>query len=153
MFSLSVNRSAFRVLLVAGVLLAGSILAMTMFNSAFAQDNGAIEYAENGADPVATYTAVDPEQTAIVSWSLGGADASLFSIEGGVLTFKKSPDFEMAADIGTDNMYEVTVQATDETNKVGMKEVMVEVTNVEEPGKVTLSALQPQSATHAHRHA
>ena len=44
-------------------------------------------------------------------------------------------------------MYSVTVQATDETNKVGMKEVMVEVTNVEEPGKVTLSALQPQSAT------
>ena len=44
-------------------------------------------------------------------------------------------------------MYSVTVQATDETNKTGMKEVMVEVTNVEEPGKVTLSALQPQSAT------
>ena len=109
--------------------------------------DAAIEYAENGTSQVARYTAVDPEQTAIVSWSLAGDEASLFSIEGGVLKFKKSPDFEMAADTGTDNMYSVTVQATDETNKVGMKEVMVEVTNVDEPGKVTLSALQPQSAT------
>ena len=44
------------------------------------------EYAENGTDPVATYTAVDPEGAAI-AWSLSGADAPLFSIEGGVLAF------------------------------------------------------------------
>ena len=44
-------------------------------------------------------------------------------------------------------MYSVTVQATDETNKVGMKMVTVEVTNVDEMGTVTLSALRPQSAT------
>ena len=41
----------------------------------------------------------------------------------------------------------VTVQATDESNKVGMYEVTVEVTNVDEPGVVTLSALRPQSQT------
>ena len=41
----------------------------------------------------------------------------------------------------------VTVQATDESNKVGMHEVTVEVTNVDEPGTVTLSALRPQSQT------
>ena len=102
------------------------------------------EYAENGAGSVENYTAVDPEGAAITSWTLSGDDAGLFSIEGGVLSFKKSPNFEMA---DTDNMHSVTVQATDETNKVGMKDVVVEVTNVEEPGKVTLSALQPESAT------
>ena len=112
-----------------------------------AQDNGPIMYPENGMGPVATYTAVDPDMTAIASWSLGGTDAGVFDINDGVLTFKESPDYEMAMDEGTDNMYEVTVQATDETNKVGMKEVMVEVTNVEESGMVTLSALRPQSAT------
>ena len=32
-----------------------------------AQDDGTIEYAENGTGPVATYTAVDPEMTAITS--------------------------------------------------------------------------------------
>ena len=109
-----------------------------------AQDDGTIMYPENGTVPVATYTAVDPEMTAIASWSLGGTDAALFSIEGGVLTFKKSPDFEMA---GTDNMYSVTVQAKDSTGKTGMKTVTVEVTNVEEPGMVSLSALQPQAGT------
>ena len=41
-------------------------------------------------------------------------------------------------------MYEVTVQATDSTMKTGMKEVMVEVTDVDEMGMVTLSARRPQ---------
>ena len=40
-----------------------------------------------------------------------------------------------------------TVQATDESNKVGMHEVTVEVTNVDEMGTITLSALRPQSQT------
>ena len=39
------------------------------------------------------------------------------------------------------------MQATDSTRQTGMKAVTVEVTNVEEPGTVTLSALRPQSAT------
>ena len=121
-----------------------------------AQDDGTIEYPENGTGPVATYTAVDPEMTAIASWSLVGTDAGVFDINDGVLTFKKSPNYEMPGDVvGTspstaaanDNMYEVTVRATDETNKGGEKMVMVEVTNVEERGMVTLSALRPQSAT------
>ena len=129
-------------------LLAVSLLFMLPSGSLHAQTpDGTIEYTENGTGPVATFTATDPEQTAIVSWSLAGGDAADFDIEGGVLTFKESPDYEMPADDGTDNMYEVTVQATDSTNKVGMKTVMVEVTNVDEPGTVMLSALRPQSAT------
>ena len=74
-------------------------------------------------------------------------DAGDFKIDGGVLSFAKSPDYEMPADDGTNNTYMVTVQATDESNKVGMHEVTVEVTNVDEPGTVTLSALRPQSQT------
>ena len=119
-----------------------------------AQETTTIEYEENDTAPVATYTAVDPEMTAITSWSLAGTDAGVFDIAGGVLSFKKSPDFEMAADAdGTDgstamdNVYEVTVQAMDSTGKTGMEMVTVEVTNVDEPGTVTLSALQPQAGT------
>ena len=93
-----------------------------------------IEYSENGTSTVATYMATDPEMTAIVfSWSLGGDDALDFSIdEGGVLRFASTPDFEMATDMDGDNMYSVTVQATDETGKMGPKEVTVEVTDVDE---------------------
>ena len=94
--------------------------------------------------------------TEIVSWSLVGTDAGAFDISNGVLTFKKSPDYEMPTDVvGTDgstaaagdNMYEVTVQATDSTMKTGMKEVMVEVADVDEMGMVTLSARRPQRET------
>ena len=118
-----------------------------------AQETTTIEYEENDTAAVATYTAVDPEMTAITSWSLDGTDAGVFDIAGGVLSFKKSPDFEMAADeradgsVDGDNVYEITVQAIDSTGKTGMKMVEVMVTNVDEPGMVTLSALQPQAGT------
>ena len=45
----------------------------------------------------------------------------------------------------TENEYIVTIVATDETNKVAMEDVTVKVTNVDEAGTVTLSALRPQS--------
>ena len=129
-------------------LLAISLLFMLPGGLLHAQtSDGAIEYPENGAGAVATFTAIDPEQTAIVSWSLDGTDAGVFNISRGVLTFKKSPDFETPTDDGMDNMYSVTVQATDSTGKTGDEMITVEVTNMDEPGKVTLTAVQPQSAT------
>ena len=51
-----------------------------------------------------------------------------------------------------DNMYEVTVQATDADRNMGTKPVTVEVTNVDEPGVVTLSARQPMAGVAADRH-
>ena len=145
---LSTNRRfAFPILALLAALAVGLLFLLPGGPLQAQSSDGTIMYPENGTVLVATYTAVDPEMTAIVSWSLDGTDDALFSIEGGVLMFKKSPDYEMAMDDGTDNMYSVTVQATDETNKVGMKEVMVEVTNVDEMGTVALSALRPQSAT------
>ena len=107
----------------------------------------AIEYAENGTGPVATYTAVDPEGTAI-KWSLAGLDAGDFSIDGGALSFKKSPDYETpkgGGATGPSNTYSVTVVATDATRKASMKEVTVNVTNVDEPGTVKLTTLAPRA--------
>ena len=118
----------------------------------WAQDAGTIEYPENGTDAVATYTATDPEGTAIASWTLTGTDADAFTIVGGVLKFAKTPDYEMPTDVvGTgdstaaadDNEYEITVQAMDSTGKTGMQEVTVEVIDVDEAGTVTLSARRP----------
>ena len=112
------------------------------------------EYAENGMGPVATYTAMDPEGTAIVSWMVGGTDAGAFMIDGGVLRFKKAPDYEMPGDIaGTvdstaaanDNTYEVMVTAMDSTGETGEKPVKVKVMNLDEMGMVELSARQPRS--------
>ena len=113
------------------------------------------EYPEKGTGSVARYTAVDPEKTAIASWSLTGTDADAFTIEGGVLRFAKTPDYETPADVeggspstaaAGDNMYEITVRAMDSTGKTADKAVMVEVTNVDEDGTVTLSARRPLAA-------
>ena len=105
-----------------------------------------IEYPETRTSSVETYRASDPERAGTITWSLAGTDDASFDIStNGVLTFKKSPDFEMAEDDGTDNMYAVTVQATDADRRMGTKPVTVEVTNVDEPGVVTLSARQPMA--------
>ena len=112
-----------------------------------AQESSTIRYPENGTGAVATFTAVDPEGES-VTWSLDGDDATDFDIENGVLRFKSSPDFESpqgGGAIGTSNTYVVTVQASDGgQDTTAMEEVTIEVTNVEEPGTVTLSTLQPQ---------
>ena len=105
-----------------------------------------IEYPENRTRFVETYRASDPERAGTITWSLDGTDAADFDISSnGVLTFKKKPNYEMKADDDTNNMYEVTVQATDADRRMGTKPVTVEVTNVDEPGVVTLSARQPMA--------
>ena len=55
-----------------------------------AQDAGPIEYAENGTDPVATFTATDPEGETI-TWSLATGDrrSDDFMIENGVLAVRQ----------------------------------------------------------------
>ena len=63
---------------------------------------------------------------------------------GGALTFKASPNYEMPADADGDNVYEVTVAASDADSNRGEKSVKVKVANVDEPGTVTLSAVQPR---------
>ena len=53
----------------------------------------AIDYAENGADPVATFTASDQDGDAI-AWSLGGGRRGPLLHRRRFLAFKKSPDYE-----------------------------------------------------------
>ena len=116
-----------------------------------------LEKSEYDADPdaintdilvVSTYTASDPEGGTPVL-SLQGADAGKFIITDGALTFKEAPNYEMPADAGANNEYNVTVVATDDATGVGNKmtatrAVTIMVTNVEEDGTVTLSAQQPK---------
>ena len=109
------------------------------------------EYAENGTGAVATFTAVDPEIAGAVVWSLGGDDVEDFKIDksSGELSFMKSPNYEMATgggENGTSNTYSVTVIATDADSMMTEKAVTVEVTNVDEAGKVSLDKVAPYPA-------
>ena len=65
---------------------------------------------------LADYTATDPEDPGILvaSWSTSGRDGGDFVIsELGELRFRYSPDHERPADSDRDNVYEVTVRASD----------------------------------------
>ena len=132
--------------------LAVGLLVLSPVGLLQAQDSGTIEYAENGMVEVAVFVATDPENAGDVTWSLKADvttdDDGDFDIDkaDGVLTFKKSPDYEMATgggDEGTSNTYTVTVIATDADGQTSEKTVTIEVTNMEEPGKVTLDKMAP----------
>ena len=56
--------------------------------------------------------------------------------ESGQVTFRNVPDYERPADSGRDNVYEVTVRASDGRN-YGYLEVNVTVEDVNEPPAVT----------------
>ncbi len=95
-----------------------------------------VDYPEgDNTDPVGTYAAVDPEGDDIM-WDVGGTDASAFSIDAasGVLTLNDAPDFEAKPS------YSVDVEAND----MKLLTVTVTITNVQEPGTVTLDQPQPQ---------
>ena len=88
----------------------------------------AVSYAENGTDAVATYMASGP-MSDMATWMLEGDDAGDFRISnGGMLSFRSSPDYESPDDENMDNMYEVTVKASDGTN-MDTLDVMVTVTD------------------------
>ena len=87
-------------------------------------------YPENGASAIYTYRATDPEGSA-VAWDLSGIDSDAFSIdETGVLTFKSPPDYEKPADRDRNNVYELTVEASDEQSNPARLDVTVTVTNL-----------------------
>ena len=131
------------------IMLAGALVALLMFASPQSDQAHAqtaterIEYAENGTAPVVAYTAVDPEGSGIV-WQLDGTDAVAFSLESGVLSFNSPPDFENPPQGNADNEYEVKVTASDGAGNNEELMVTIVVTNVDEPGVVTVPTQQPQ---------
>ena len=102
--------------LLIGVMLALFLLSSGLYDSAHARTAPEeIDYEEGRTDAVAAFTAVDPEGHGI-QWTLDGIDDSDdFSIDGGALTFKSTPDYENPVG-GDNNVYNVTVQAADGSN-------------------------------------
>ena len=66
-----------------------------------------------------------------ISFSLSGADSYLFSIDSsGGLAFSNSADYESPQDINRDNIYQLSLIATDETELYDQLELSVSVSNV-----------------------
>ena len=98
-----------------------------------------------------TYAATDPEGLN-VNVVLMGTDRAMFSLSSaGVLSFKDKPNYEMPGDANRDNVYEVTVRASDGTMHED-RMVMVTVIGVDEPPVIIAGGLAiagSSSATHA----
>ncbi|MDA8702708.1 cadherin repeat domain-containing protein [Pseudomonadales bacterium] len=78
-------------------------------------DPGALTLLE-GSTSVATISASDPDNNSLTYTISSGDDQALFSIaSSGVLSFVAAPDFETPGDVGSNNVYDITVQVSDGT--------------------------------------
>ena len=153
---LAKRQFAFPILAVLAVAALG--LWLLLPGGALRAQDAAIEYAENGKDPVATFTAEDPEGVTPITWSVlaasgaadptgveagvDSADSGSFTIdEDGMLKFSSPPDYENPPTTNvTNNTYKVVVVAadgTDDSAKKSYYKVTVKVTDVAETGEVS----------------
>jgi len=103
--------------------------------------SGAAASFEENSTGVA-YTAVGTDPDSIIQWSItGGADAAEFSIDAdaGALTFESIPDYEAPTDPDANNVYNVTVSASD-GSLTASKDIAITVSDVNEsPTDISLS--------------
>ena len=112
---------------------------------------GSVNHRENSV-AVAKYTATDPDGDT-TSWSLPNTlhetDRGDFRISSsGLLTFRNPPDYENPVDSNRDNVYLITVWASDGNGRSDDRNVTITVTDVNEPpGKPSAPTVTPNSET------
>jgi len=105
------------------------------------------EHPENGARRILGLAAL-PGTDGAVSWTLSGPDAGLLAIGTGAVRFARDPatgalmlpDFEAPADANGDNRYVAMLSGTFPDGSAVAHELTVTVTDIDEAGRVTLSA-------------
>jgi hypothetical protein len=72
---------------------------------------------------------------AITTWAISGEDSELFTISSnGTITFNDPTDYEVPADLDGDNIYLITVSATDGAGNTVTRTLTVTITDVTLPG-------------------
>ena len=97
-------------------------------------NTAAVSIAEN-TTAVTIVTGIDPDVAQALNYSIiGGADASQFTIgfSTGALSFVTAPNFELPTDAGSNNVYDVIVQASNGHGGIGSQAIAVTVQNVAE---------------------
>ncbi|WP_444903128.1 Ig-like domain-containing protein [Microbulbifer sp. CnH-101-E] len=90
-----------------------------------------IAFREDGSGALLTLSASDADGDSISYSIIGGEDQSRFLIENGnQLRFGSAPDFENPADSNGDNVYRVTVEASDGNGGQSTQEIVITVVDV-----------------------
>ena len=99
--------------------------------------------AEENQKRAGTVTATDADGNMLSFAIAGGADAARFAIDSqsGALNFISSPNFELPADAGGDNIYDVTVSVSDGIASPVTQDIQVSVTDVEPETAPTFATL------------
>ena len=112
-------------------------------------NSASFSFAENGATSLNAATIVLSESVTITINS--GSDSGLFSIvrsdtNTAFIRFLSSPNFEAPSDVGVNNVYDLSVRATDATGNLTNQNIAITVTNVNEAPVITTHSSNP---THA----
>ena len=84
---------------------------------------------------IGVYRAIDPEND-MISWTLSGDDAGHFSVTDGRLRFVGDPDYEAHADLNMDDIFKVTLNASD-GQLTGTFDVAVTLQGLDEPPEIS----------------
>jgi hypothetical protein len=106
-----------------------------------------VSVAENSTGTVYTASAT-AEAGSTLTYALSGSDSALFNINTntGALTFKAAPNFEEPLDADRDNLYDLTVTASDGVTTSVPQSVVIAVTNVVELSAVNVTVAPAQVA-------
>ena len=110
--------------------------------------------AENIATSVTAAT-IRISESATVTIS-SGADAARFNIarsetDTAIIKFNASPDFEAPVDVGGNNVYEITLAATDAAANAGTQSITITVTDVVDTSSFNSLALAGSATTATYR--
>ena len=103
----------------------------------------------------ATAATIQVSESATVTIS-SGADAARFNIarsetNTAIIKFNASPDFEAPADVGGNNVYEITLTATDAAANAGTQSITITVTDVVDTSGFNSLALAGSATTASYR--
>jgi len=114
----------------------------------------------SAAENIATSTTaatIQVSESATVTIS-SGADAARFNItrsetNTAIIKFNVSPDFEAPADVGGNNVYDLTLTATDTAGNAGIQSITITVTDVVDTSSFNSLALAGSATTATYRSA
>ncbi|WP_422354159.1 Ig-like domain-containing protein [Roseivirga pacifica] len=90
-----------------------------------------VSFTENSNDIVNQVTVTDNSQITFTLYQ--SLDGPIFNLDQtGVLSFRNTPDFEVPRDLGFNNEYQITIEATDEYHNSSTHQVTITVEDVEE---------------------